>query len=133
MNNLKLFSICIEQKKTKKLLDRLDRYDKKRYAVKRKKLRGNSMIGKKVLVLAERIKMKAAPGNFYKQSVQNISYFNEDRKFMIRKKQSIDNIKYYWLTDAQNNKIIKNFKELNYLLLGVILLCKCILLQFNFV
>ena len=63
-------------KKTKKLHDRLDRYDKKRYAAKRKKLRGNSMIGKKVLVLAERIKMKAVPGNFYKQSVQNISYFN---------------------------------------------------------
>ena len=52
---------------------------------------------------------------------------------MIRKKQSMDNIKYYWLTDAQNNKIIKNFKELNYLLLGLILLCKCMLLQFNFV
>ena len=52
---------------------------------------------------------------------------------MIRKKQSMDYIKYYWLTDAQNNKIIKNFKELNYLLLGLILLCKCILLQFNFV
>ena len=34
------------------------------------------MIDKKVLVLAERIKMKAVPGNFYKQSVQNISYFN---------------------------------------------------------
>ena len=64
VNNLKLFSICIEQKKTKKLLDRLDRYDKKRYAVKRKKLRGNSMIGKKVLVLAERIKMKAVQAIF---------------------------------------------------------------------
>ena len=71
------------------------------------------MIGKKVLVLAERIKMKAAPGNFYKQSVQNISYFNIDRKFMIRKKQSMDNIKYYWLTDAQNNnkKITKRFQR----------------------
>ena len=51
-------------KKTKKLHDRLDRYDKKRYAVKRKKLRGNSMIGKKVLVLAERIKMKAVQAIF---------------------------------------------------------------------
>ena len=52
---------------------------------------------------------------------------------MIRKKQSMDNIKCCWVTDAQNNKTIKNFKELNYLLLGVIFLCKCILLQINFV
>ena len=30
----------------------------------------------KVLILAERIK-KSAPGKFYKQTVQNISYFNK--------------------------------------------------------
>ena len=32
---------------------------------------------------------------------------------MIRKKQSMDNIKYYWLTDAQNNKkkITKRFQR----------------------
>ena len=45
------------------------------------------MIGEKVLVLAERIKRKAAPGKFYKQSVQNISYFNKDMTFTIRKKK----------------------------------------------
>ena len=72
--------------KTKRLHDRLDRYDKKRYSAKRKKLRQNLMIGEKVLVLAERIKEKATPGRFYKQSVQNISYFNKDKTFIIRKK-----------------------------------------------
>ena len=55
--------------KTKKLHDRLDRYNKKRYLAKRKKLREDLMIGEKVLVLAERIKKKAAPGRFCKQSV----------------------------------------------------------------
>ena len=89
--------------KTKRLHDRLDRYDKKRYSAKRKKLRQNLMIGKKVLVLAERIKEKATPGRFYKQSVQNISYFNKDKTFMIRKKQLINNITFYWLTDVQTN------------------------------
>ena len=45
---------------------------------KRKKLRENLNIGEKVYILAERIKKKIAPGKFYKQSVQNISYFNKD-------------------------------------------------------
>ena len=61
------------------------------------------MIGEKVLILAERIKKKDAPGRFYKQSVQNISYFNKERTFMIRKKQLIDGITFYWLTDVQNS------------------------------
>ena len=55
--------------KTKNLDDRLGRYDKKRYTAKRKKLREKQMIAEKVLVLAERMKKKAAPGKFYKQSV----------------------------------------------------------------
>ena len=81
--------------KTQKLQARFDRYDRKRYMAKRKKLRENLMIGEKVLVLAKRIRKKDAPGKFYKQSVQNISYFNKQRTFMIRKKQSIDGITFY--------------------------------------
>ena len=53
--------------KTKKLHDRLDWYDKKRYLAKRKKLKEDLIIRKKVLILAERLKKKAAPGRFYKQ------------------------------------------------------------------
>ena len=60
--------------KTKKLHHRLDRYDVRRYSAKRKKLRDKLFLGEKVLVLAERIKKKDAPGKFYKQSVQNICY-----------------------------------------------------------
>ena len=70
------------------------------------------MIGEKVLVLAERIKKKAVPGKFYKPSVQNISYFNKERAFIISKIQPIDGIKYYWLKDAQNNKkLTKRFQR----------------------
>ena len=43
-------------KKTKKLHDRLDRYDLKWYSAKREKLSDELFIGEKVLVLAERIK-----------------------------------------------------------------------------
>ena len=46
--------------KTKKLHDWLDRYDVKRYSAKRKKLRDECFIGKKVLVFAERVKKKSA-------------------------------------------------------------------------
>ena len=40
---------------------------------------------------------KSAPGKFYKQSVQNKSYFNKDTVYIIRQKQIIDNIRYYWI------------------------------------
>ena len=84
---------------------------KKRYSAKRKKLREDLLIGEKVLVLAERIKKKAAPVKFDKQSVQNISYFNKEGTFTIRTIQPIDGIKYYWLKDAQNNKIYKKLTK----------------------
>ena len=48
-------------------------------------------------VLAERIKKKSAPGKFYKQSVQNISFFNKETVNTIRKKKMIDGIRYYWI------------------------------------
>ena len=92
--------------KTYKLNQRQDRYDKKKYDRKRKKLRENLIIGEKVYVLAERIKKKSAPGKFYKQLVQNISYFNKDTVFTSKKKETIDNIMYYWVKSplAELNK-----------------------------
>ena len=64
--------------KTQGLHHRLDGYDKKKYSSKKKQLKENLSIGEKVYVLAERIKKKSVPGKFYKQSVQNISYFNKE-------------------------------------------------------
>ena len=65
--------------KTNLLHERLDKYEKKKYSAKRRKLRENLSTGEKVLVLAERIKKKPAPGKFYKQSVQKIDYFNKGK------------------------------------------------------
>ena len=70
---------------------------------KRKKLRENLNIVENVYILAERIKKKIAPGKFYKQSVQNISYFNKDVIYSIRKKHIIDNIKCYWVKNSSTN------------------------------
>ena len=47
--------------KTRILNQRQDRYNKKKYDRKRKKLRENLRTGEKVYVLAERIKKKSAP------------------------------------------------------------------------
>ena len=54
-------------------------------------------------MLAERIKKKSAPGKFYEQSVQNISYFNKEIVYTIRKKQMIDGISYYWVRSPIND------------------------------
>ena len=62
-------------KKQNNKLNRLDKYDQKKYAAKKKKLWKNLDVGEKFLILAERIKKKSAPGKFYKKTVQNISYF----------------------------------------------------------
>ena len=79
--------------KTQRLHRRFDDYDAKKYSVKKKKLRDELFNGEKVFALAERIKKKSAPGKFYKQPVQNISYFNKEKMFVIRAIQSIGGIK----------------------------------------
>ena len=90
--------------KTKKLYHRLDDYGVKKYSTKRRELRDELFIGEKVYVLAERIRKKNAPGKFYKQSVQNISYFNKDKTFIVRAIRSISGIKYYWLRNSETNR-----------------------------
>lgn len=65
--------------RTQGLLRRLDDYNKKKCSAKKKKLTEDLSIDGKVYVLAERIKKKSAPGKFYKQFVQNMSYFNKDK------------------------------------------------------
>ena len=55
--------------------------------MKKKKPRENLNVSQNVLVLAERIRKKSAPGKFYKESVQNIAYFNKEQTFVIRTKQ----------------------------------------------
>ena len=83
---------------------RMDSYDQKKYSKKkRKKPREDLKIGERVYLLAERTKKKSTPGNFYKQSVQNISYFNKKTVYTIRKKQLIDGIRYYWVRSPIND------------------------------
>ena len=67
--------------RSEKTAARLDRYDDKIYERKRKKLRQRLDVGERVYVLAESIKKKSAPGKFYKETVQNISFFIIKKRF----------------------------------------------------
>ena len=83
-----------------------------KYAAKKRKLRENLNIGEKVLILAKRIKKRSVPGKFYKEAVQNISYFNKKMIFTIRNKQKIDKKTYYWIKNLKNNKyLLKRFRR----------------------
>ena len=97
----------------KKVHDTLDRYDKKNAGQKKKKLQENLNVGEKVLVLAERIRKKSTPGKFYKKSVQNIAYFKKEQTFIIRTKQKINKIVYYWLKNWKNNKYLTKRFQIN--------------------
>ena len=64
------------------------------------------------MILAERIKKKTARGKFYKQIVQNISYFNKKEILTIRNKQKIDKNMYYWVKNLKTNKyLLKTFQK----------------------
>ena len=61
------------------------KYLKKKDSNNRRKLRQPLNIGEKVLVLAERLKKKDAPGRLYKSTTQNRSFFNKEKIFIMKK------------------------------------------------
>ena len=69
---------------------RNDKYNEKIDRRKRK-LRSPLNLDEKVLVLAERLKKQDTPGNLYKASTDNISFFNRDRIFTIYKRAKLNN------------------------------------------
>ena len=104
--------------RSKNVSDRLDKYDTKKYAAKKKKLHGNLSVGEKVLVLAKRIKKK-------KKKNQHLECFTnklfkicrtliKKTVFVVREKQKIDKKTYY---------LPKNEEKVNYLQLLTILSC----------
>ena len=78
---------------------RNDKYDQKIDRRKRT-LRSPLNLDEKVLVLAERLKKKDAPGNLYKASTDNMPFFNRDRIFTIYKRAKLNNGTYlYWVEE----------------------------------
>ena len=78
---------------------RNDKYNQKLDRRKRK-LRSSLNWDEKVLVLAERLKKKDAPGNLYKAPTDNKPFFNRNRIFTIYKRSKLNNGKYlYWVEE----------------------------------
>ena len=105
--NLELYLTLSKLRNRKKESNRLDKNNKILYSRKKKKLRQDLGIAENILLLAERIKKKSALGKLYKISVQNISYFNKERCFVISNKKTTYNKTFYWVADVKNNKIFK--------------------------
>ena len=92
--------------KVSKNAERYKRDDTKFDKKSRKKLRSPLIVGEKVLVLAERLKKKDAPGNLYKSTTENIPFFNRDQIFIVRKVLPTENSYYYWILKRTDGKII---------------------------
>ena len=87
---------------------RNDKYDQK--VVRRKRtLRSPLNLDKKVLVLAERLKKKDAPGNLYKASTENMLFFIRNRIFTIYKRAKLNNDTYLYWVEEDGKKINGRF------------------------
>ena len=84
------------------------KYDQKSDRRKRT-LKSPLNLDEKVLVLAERLKKKDAPGNLYKASTDNILLLNRGRIFTIYKRAKINNSIYLYWVEEDGKKINDRF------------------------
>ena len=78
------------------------RFDKKT----RQKLRSPLTVGEKVLVLAKRLRKKDVSGNLYKSMIENVSFFNREEIFIVRKVLLKENFYNYWISKMADSEII---------------------------
>ena len=91
-----------------------------------KQVKSSLRYWRKVLILAERVRKKDAPGKFYKSTIENRSFFRKTKYTLLEQKQKIKytvikrtkiyNIFYYWffilLSHNDSDKIIhKRFQR----------------------
>ena len=87
---------------------RNDKYSQK-IDKRKRKLRSPLNLDEKVLVLAERLKKKDAPGNLYKASTDNIPFFNSNQIFTIYKRVKLNNGTYLYWVEENGKKINGRF------------------------
>ena len=87
---------------------RNSKYDQK-IGRRKKTLRSPLNLDEEVLVLAERLKKKDAPGNLYKASTNNMLFFNRDRIFSIYKTARLNNGTYLYWVEEDGKKINGTF------------------------
>ena len=66
-------------------------------------------LDKKVLVLAERLRKKDAPGNLYQASTDNLPFFNRNKIFTIYKRVKLNNGIYLYCVEEDSKKIDGRF------------------------
>ena len=94
--------------KVGKHANRLDRYNSRKDIYNPKKLREPLQIGEKVLVLAERLKKKDAPGRLYKATTQNRSYFSKKIFIFKKRVKTTSDDWYYWVSEENSDVTGKN-------------------------
>ena len=72
----------------------------------RKKLLSPLTVGEKVLVLAERLRKKDAPGNLHKSTTENISFYKREEIFIVRKVLLKEDSYNYWISETADGEII---------------------------
>ena len=110
-NDSKYFQENYDFMRIKKIENNQMRNDKYNQKIDRKKrtLRDPLNLDEKVLVLAERLKKKDAPGNLYKASTDNIPFFNRNRIFTIYKRAKLENGTYLYWVEEDGKKIKGRF------------------------
>ena len=106
-NDGKYFQEVYDFMRIKKIENNQMRNDKYHQKIDRRKrtLRNPLNLDKKVLVLAERLKKKDAPGNLYKASTDNIIY----RTFAIYRRAKLENGTYLCWVEEGSEKIKGRF------------------------
>ena len=110
-SNRKHFREVYDFARLKKVEDnqlRNQKYDQKIDRRKRT-LRSLFYLDKKVLVLAERLKKKDAPGKIFKSTTDNIPYFKRNRIFTIYKRTKLSNGSYLYWIEEDGQKVERRF------------------------
>ena len=110
-NNGKYFQEIYDFMRIRKIENNQMRNDKYNQKIDRRKrkLRSPLNLDEKVLVLAERLKKKDAPGNLYKASTENMPFFNRNRIFTIYKRAKLNNGTYLYWVEEDGKKINGRF------------------------
>ena len=87
---------------------RNEKYAERLDSIKKRKLRVLN-VGEKVLVLAEHLKKKDAPGKLYKSTTENRPFFDRNRIFTISKPVKVNNGPYHYWLEENGQKINGRF------------------------
>ena len=82
-----------------KAFERYKRHDLIVDFKRKKKLRNPLTVGKRVLILASRLRKKDAPGVLYKSTTENKSFFSKKQVYIVRKIVKVTDVFNYWISE----------------------------------